>query len=66
MFNKDETIRALQQCIEDRKIQIFKYERIDENIYLIHYITKFYDDIIYRTSIEISNHEFIVGEILRV
>lgn len=52
-FDKDETIKALQECTEDRKIQIYnyEYEKIDENTYLIHYITKSCDDIIYRTSI---------------
>lgn len=52
-FNKKETIKSLMECTEDRKIEIYnyEYEQIDKNTYLIHYITKFNDILIYRTSI---------------
>lgn len=52
-FNKKETIKSLMECTEDRKIQIYNYEcaQIDKNTYLIHYITKFEETLVYRTSI---------------
>ena len=53
IFNKEETINELQENMKDRKIEIYnyEYERIDTNTYLIHYITKFNEILIYRTSI---------------
>lgn len=52
-FNQKETIASLQACTEDRKIDIYNYEYecIDTNTYLIHYITRSEDALIYRTSI---------------
>lgn len=52
-LSKSDTIKSLQECIEDRKIKIYNYEceQIDTNTYLIHYITKSYDKFIYRISI---------------
>lgn len=53
LFDKSETIDMLHSCKSDRKIEIYNYEckRIDDNTYLIHYITKSDDKLIYRTSI---------------
>ena len=57
-LSKSDTIKSLQECIEDRKIKIYNYEceQIDTNTYLIHYITKSYDKFIYRTSIWIMKY----------
>lgn len=52
IFNKEETIKSLLSCKEDRKINIcnYEFEKINNNTYLVHYITKDID-VIYRTSI---------------
>lgn len=52
-FNKKEVINDLSILKEDRKISIYNFtcDEISENAYLIHYITKNNNDIIYRTSI---------------
>lgn len=52
-FNKKDVIKELSILKEDRKIKIYNYtcEKLEENIYLIHYITKSNGDNIYRTSI---------------
>lgn len=52
-FNKKDVINGLSILKEDRKITIYNFtcDKIEENIYLIHYITKNNDDNIYRTSI---------------
>jgi len=52
-FIKKDIIKELSILKEDRQISIYNYtcDKIDENIYLIHYITKDDKDIIYRTSI---------------
>lgn len=56
IFNKQDTINSLLECKEDRKIEIYNYEfhQIDINTYLIHYITKSKEDLIYRTSVWIN------------
>lgn len=52
-FIKKDVINNLSVLKEDRKITIYNFtcDKIDENIYLIHYITKNNNDNIYRTSI---------------
>jgi len=52
-FNKKDIINDLSILKEDRKIAMYNYtcDKIDENVYLIHYITKNNNDNIYRTSI---------------
>ena len=52
-FNKNDVINDLSILKEDRKITIYNFicDKIEENIYLIHYITKNNNDNIYRTSI---------------
>lgn len=52
-FNKKETMESLNGCTEDRKIEVYNYEceKIDKNTYLVHYITKSENLLIYRTSI---------------
>ena len=52
-FNKKDVINGLSILKEDRKITIYNFtcDKIEENIYLIHYITKNNDDNIYRTLI---------------
>lgn len=52
-FNKDDVIKELSVLEVDRQIKIYNfiYNEIEENIYLIHYITKNNNDNIYRTSI---------------
>jgi len=52
-FNKKDVINDLSILKEDRKITIYNFtcDKIEENIYLIHYITKNNNDNIYRTSI---------------
>lgn len=59
-FDKNDVIKELTNLRENRKITIYNFEceRIDRNIYLVHYITKNKDDNIYRTSIwKIENDE---------
>ena len=52
-FNKKNVINDLSSFEEDRKITIYNFtcDKIEENIYLIHYITKSNNDNIFRTSI---------------
>ena len=52
-INKIQVIDALLKEETDRKIAIYNYscDEIDKNAYLVHYITKNIDDIVYRTSI---------------
>ena len=52
-FNKQDIINDLSILKEDREITIYNFtcDKIEENIYLIHYITKSNEDNIYRTSI---------------
>lgn len=52
-FNKKDVINDLSILKEDRKITIYNFtcDKIEEDIYLIHYITKNNNDNIYRTSI---------------
>ena len=52
-FNKKNVINDLSDFKEDRKITIYNFtcDKIEENIYLIHYITKSNNDNIFRTSI---------------
>lgn len=52
-FNKKDVIKDLSILKEDRRINIYNFtcDKIEENIYLIHYITKNSNDNIYRTSI---------------
>lgn len=53
LFNKNDTVKELSSFDSDRKIEIYNFEcnKIDSNTYLVHYITKNNDDLIYRTSI---------------
>ncbi len=59
LFNKKDTVESLHSYTEDRKIDIYNYEYecIDTNTYLIHYITKFKGELIYRTSIWIMQED---------
>jgi hypothetical protein len=52
-INKKDVIDELSVLKEDRKISMhnFTCEKIEESIYLVHYITKSGNDTIYRTSI---------------
>jgi len=52
-FIKSDVINDLSILKEDRKIIIYNFtcDKIGENIYLIHYITKNNNDNVYRTSI---------------
>ena len=52
-FLKNEVIKDLSILKQDRKISIYNFTcyKIDEKIYLIHYITKSNEENIYRTSI---------------
>jgi len=52
-FNKKDVIKDLSILKKDRKIIIYNFtcDKIEENIYLIHYITQSNNDNIYRTSI---------------
>lgn len=58
-FDKEETIKALQDFTEDRKIDLYNYEYkcVDTKTYLIHYITKSDEKLIYRTSIWVMEGE---------
>ena len=53
IYNKKDVIQELNNLKEDRNIEIynFKCNKISNNIYLVHYITKSNDKNIYRTSI---------------
>ena len=53
IFNKNDVIQELSNLKEDRDIEIynFKCNKISNNIWLVHYITKSNDKNIYRTSI---------------
>ncbi len=52
-YNKEDVINDLSITKEDRKITIYNFtcEKLSEDIYLIHYITKSDKGNIYRTSI---------------
>lgn len=52
-FNKKDVIKCLSVAKEDRNIDIYNFtcDKLEENLYLIHYITKSGNDNIYRTSI---------------
>ncbi len=52
-YNKKDVINNLSITKEDRNITIYNFtcEKLSEDIYLIHYITKSNEDNIYRTSI---------------
>lgn len=52
-FDKKVTVEELSKLDSDRDIKIYNFtsELIDTNSYLVHYITKSGDDLIYRTSI---------------
>ncbi len=52
-YNKKDVIHDLSLVKEDRKITIYNFtcEKLSEDIYLIHYITKSNEGNIYRTSI---------------
>lgn len=52
-IDKNDVIQELSNLKEDRKISVYNFncEKIDRNIYLVHYITRNSDDNIYRTSI---------------
>ena len=53
IYNKNDVIKELSNLKEDRDIEIynFKCNKISNNIWLVHYITKSNDKNIYRTSI---------------
>ncbi len=53
IYHKKDTVEALFSCTEDRKIEIYNFECqfLNENSYLVHYLTKSKEDLIYRTSI---------------
>lgn len=53
LFNKKDVIRDLLKFEEDRKITIynFKCRKIDENLWLVHYLTKSDNKYFYRTLI---------------
>lgn len=57
LFYKEDTIETLLECTEDRPITVYNYDynQIDENTYLVHYITKSQDKLFYRTSIWVMN-----------
>ena len=57
LFDKKSTIQYLSKCTKDRNITIYNYtySQIDNNTYLVHYITKSNDNSYYRTSIWINN-----------
>ena len=52
-FDKKVTVDELSKLDSDRDIKIYNFtsELIDTNSYLVHYITKSNNDLIYRTSI---------------
>lgn len=52
-FIKQDVVKELSALTEDRNITIYNYDctRIDENTYLVHYITKSGEQNIFRTSI---------------
>lgn len=60
-FNKQDVINDLSILKEDRRISIYNFtcDKIQNDIYLIHYITKSNDDNIYRTSIWRKKHNKI-------
>ena len=53
LFNKEITVKELLECTEDRNITIYNFtcEQIDNNTYLIHYVTISNNKKYYRTSI---------------
>jgi len=57
LFDKKVTVDDLRACEEDRKIEIYNFKcgQIDAKTYLVHYITKNIDDLIYRTSIWVED-----------
>lgn len=58
LFNKKETIEDLSKCTKDRDITIYNYtySQIDNNTYLVHYVTNSNNEYYYRTSIWINNN----------
>ena len=52
-FNKKDIIDELSVLKDDRKISMYNFtcDKLEESIYLVHYITKSGNDNIYRTSI---------------
>ncbi len=58
-FDKKQTISSLIEFTEDRRIDIynFEYTHIDNNTYMVHYVTKDNQSLSYRTSIwYMENH----------
>ena len=53
IFNKKDVIKELNSLKSDRNIEIYNYKcnKISNNVYLVHYITKNNSKNIYRTSI---------------
>ena len=60
LFYKQETINTLLLCLKDRDIVIYNFdsEPLDENCWLVHYITKGRgQELIYRTSIWVMEEQ---------
>ena len=60
-FTKQDVVKELSALTEDRDITMYNYEctNIDENTYLVHYITKSGEQNIFRTSIWKRDNERI-------
>lgn len=59
LSNKEEVMEGLLACKEDRNIRInnFSCERIEENCWLVHYITESEDELFFRTSIWVGQQQ---------
>jgi len=57
-FSKKGTIDFLLSCAEDRKIDIYNFEceNIDNNTWIVHYITTMNNDKYFRTSIWVMDN----------
>ena len=57
-YYKNDTIEMLLSCDEDRDILVYNYcyQQISSDVYMVHYITKSLDDLIYRTSIWVDDN----------
>lgn len=57
LYNKEITIKDLSKCTKDRNITIYDFtcKKIDNNTYLVHYITESDNKYYYRTSIWKNN-----------
>ena len=58
LFNKNGTVNFLLECEEDRKIDIYNFrcEKIDDNTWIVNYITTVNKDKYFRTSIWVMDN----------